>query len=127
MDDVTFRRMRHVVTENWRTQVAAGALSSGDTARFGELMVASHESLRGDYEVSSPALDEMVRVARASEGCLGARMTGAGFGGCAVALVVSERLTDFVEETRTAYRISTGTSPTILVTSAASGASLHRL
>jgi galactokinase len=83
---VDLRRARHVVGENARTLEAADALAAA-TSPLRRLMDASHESLRDDFEVSSPALDAIVAAARAAPGCLGARMTGAGFGGCAVALV----------------------------------------
>ena len=79
------RRFRHVVTEGRRVARAEAAMRAGDLPYFGELMVASHESLRGDYEVSTPELDEMVAIALEA-GAAGARLTGAGFGGCAVAL-----------------------------------------
>ena len=79
------RRFRHVVTEGLRVAQAEDAMRAGEIGRFGELMVASHESLRSDYEVSTPALDEIVEIALGA-GAAGARLTGAGFGGCAVAL-----------------------------------------
>ena len=82
-----YRRCRHVVTENARVEEAAGALASGDIRRFGALMDASHASLRDDYEVSCPELDRMVDIVRGLDGVYGARMTGGGFGGCAVALI----------------------------------------
>ena len=85
LSPVLLRRFRHVVTEGRRVAMAETAMRGGDIARFGELMVASHESLRSDYEVSTPELDEMVAVALEA-GAAGARLTGAGFGGCAVAL-----------------------------------------
>ena len=85
LSPVLLRRFRHVVTEGRRVREAEAAMREGDVARFGALMVASHESLRSDYEVSTPALDEIVEVALEA-GAAGARLTGAGFGGCAVAL-----------------------------------------
>ena len=85
LSPVLLRRFRHVVTEGRRVARAEAAMRAGDMGRFGELMVASHESLRGDYEVSTPELDEMVAIA-IDTGAAGARLTGAGFGGCAVAL-----------------------------------------
>ncbi|MCY4574395.1 MAG: hypothetical protein OXF01_16555, partial [Gemmatimonadetes bacterium] len=85
LSPVLLRRFRHVVTEGHRVAQAEAAMRAGDSGRFGELMVASHESLRGDYEVSTPELDEIVEVALEA-GAAGARLTGAGFGGCAVAL-----------------------------------------
>ena len=90
IDEVTVRRARHVITENARTLAAAGAMRSGDVASLGELMNASHESLREDFQVSCEELDAMVAIARRQPSCLGARMTGAGFGGCAVAIVEGE-------------------------------------
>jgi len=79
-----------VVTENARTVQAAEASRQGDAVRLGQLMDASHASLRDDFEVSSRELDTMVACARQQESCYGARMTGAGFGGCAVALVQAD-------------------------------------
>jgi galactokinase len=85
--DVIYRRARHVVSENDRTLRAADALRRGDVDAVGSFMVESHESLRDDYEVSSPTLNAMVTAANGTPGCLGARMMGGGFGGVAVALV----------------------------------------
>jgi len=82
-----YRRCRHVVSENERVMQAVEAFQAGDLAQAGRLMDASHASLRNDYEVSSAALDAMVDAMRSAPGCYGARLTGAGFGGCAVALV----------------------------------------
>lgn len=85
LDDTLLRRFRHVVTEGRRVHEARAAMEAADLARFGELMNASHTSLRDDYEVSSAELDRLVELAR-SAGAAGARLTGAGFGGCIVAL-----------------------------------------
>ena len=85
LSPVLLRRFRHVVTEGRRVAQAEDAMRAGEIRRFGELMVASHESLRSDYEVSTPALDGIVAIALEA-GAAGARLTGAGFGGCAVAL-----------------------------------------
>lgn len=87
LSPVVYRRCRHVVSENERVAATVQALAAGDLDAVGRLMNASHESLRFDYEVSSDALDAMVDAMRSVPGCLGARLTGAGFGGCAVALV----------------------------------------
>jgi galactokinase len=87
LDDVLFRRARHIVTETGRSRAACEALRSGDAVALGALMSASHASLRDDYRVSTPRLDAVVTRAEAVEGCLGARLVGAGFGGTAVALV----------------------------------------
>ena len=88
LDGLALKRARHVVTENARVLAAVAALRADDYAEFGRLMYASHASLRDDYEVSTPELDAFVEVSRAA-GALGARLTGAGFGGCAIALVPS--------------------------------------
>ncbi len=87
LDPVVYRRCRHVIGENERVMATTKALAAGDLVEVGQLMNASHDSLRDDYEVSSPALDAMVTAMRNAPGTLGARLTGAGFGGCAVALV----------------------------------------
>jgi galactokinase len=99
LDDVTFRRARHVVTENGRTLAAADALASGDLARLGELMARSHASMRDDFEITLPAIDRLVEIAAGAIGREGgARMTGGGFGGCIVALAPEAA----VERVRTA-------------------------
>jgi galactokinase len=85
-DPVLRRRARHVVTENARVREAAAALAAGDLASAGRAMAASHDSLRDDFEVSTPALDRLVDGLSGSDGVFGARLTGAGFGGCVVAL-----------------------------------------
>jgi galactokinase len=97
------RRARHVVSENERTLRAAEAMKAGDAEKLGGLMDASHASLRDDYEVSTPALDAIVEIARTQPGCFGARMTGAGFGGCAVALVRQDAAADLSEKVVEAY------------------------
>ncbi len=125
LDELTGKRARHVVTENARTVAAADAMREGDAAELGALMDASHASLRDDFEVSSDALDTMVEVARARPGCLGARMTGAGFGGCAVALVAAESAAGFGEAVATEYRERTGQEPRIYVTGASAGAAVQ--
>ncbi|HPK02345.1 MAG TPA: galactokinase [Candidatus Sumerlaeota bacterium] len=124
LEPVTRRRARHVVTENARTLEAAEALRAGDATRLGRLMDASHASLRGDFEVSSPELDQMVALARARPECLGARMTGAGFGGCAIALIDAARSREFSAAVDAAYRRASGREPTIDLTRAAPGADL---
>ena len=117
------RRARHVVSENARTLQARDAMLSGDAARLGELMVASHISLRDDFEVSSPALDSIVDIANAESSCYGARMTGAGFGGCAVALVREDAADDFARRVGAVYQAETGNIPALYVTRACAGAS----
>ena len=88
------RRARHVVTENQRVRESAAALRRGDIEAFGRLMTASHVSLRDDYDVSVPELDLLVATAMRTPGVVGARMTGAGFGGCVVVLAEAERAED---------------------------------
>jgi len=115
-------RVRHVVSENSRVLRAVTALESGDVAEFGQLMDRSHQSLRDDYEVSCEELDLLVALARKVPGVLGARLTGAGFGGCAVALVRSDALSH-LQQALADYMRQTGLTPTIWLCDAASGAS----
>ncbi len=122
LDDLTRRRARHVIGENERTVQAAGAMRCGDAATLGRLMDASHASLRDDYEVSSDALNRMVEAARAHPACHGARMTGAGFGGCAVALIDASQADAFVAAVGPAYRQASGHDPAIYVCRATAGA-----
>jgi galactokinase len=122
LDEITRRRARHVISENARTLAAADAMRRGDLAALGVLMDQSHESLRDDYEVSSDALNAMVEAARAHQACYGARMTGAGFGGCAVALIRAEAAEDFVARTAAAYQRKTGNTPAVYVCRATDGA-----
>jgi galactokinase len=127
MDPTALRRARHVVTENARTLEAAEAMARGDAAAMGRLMNASHASLRDDFEVSRKELDVIVELAQAHAGCHGARMTGAGFGGCAVALVEKEAVDGFVREVAAGYEAATGLHPKVYVSAASGGASLERL
>ncbi len=115
-------RARHVITENERTLRARAAMQAGDARTLGQLMVASHISLRDDFEVSSPALDAIVACANAESACYGARMTGAGFGGCAVALAQADGVERFVRRVGACYRAATGNEPIITVTGASRGA-----
>ncbi len=96
-DPVDRRRAKHVIEENSRVWEAAAAAGRGDVAGLGALMSASHVSLRDDFEVSGPSLDRIVELAQDAPGCLGARMTGGGFAGCAVALVRRDEVGDFTE------------------------------
>lgn len=97
------KRARHAVSENERVKQAIQALKDKDMATFGQLMNASHASLRDDYEVSCPELDFLVEHAQQFEGVLGSRMTGAGFGGCTVTLIAKEQVERFTEELGKAY------------------------
>ena len=122
MPEVVFRRARHVITENDRCVRFVAALNSQDLPEIGRLMRASHESLRDDYEVSCAELDAMAESAWAAEGCVGARMTGAGFGGACVALVESAHMPDFVAGTATAYKKRTGLGGNFMPCRASDGA-----
>jgi len=124
VDTVSHRRARHVVTENTRVIEAARRLTSSDLDGFGKLMNESHLSLRDDFEVSSPALDAITDIARRQPGCYGARVTGGGFAGCAVALVATDRVEDFVRTVGPEYDTVTGSTSTLYPTAAAAGVDL---
>jgi galactokinase len=115
------KRCQHVVSENARVLEAASALTSGKRARLGELMHASHVSLRDDFEVSCPELDAMVELALAQSGVVGARMTGGGFGGCTVNLVRNAHVPDFRSAVEAGYEKHFGVTPDIYDTSASAG------
>lgn len=122
MNHVAFRRARHVVTENVRVLQARDALLAQDAGRLGRLMDESHESLRSDFEVSTVALDAMVASARRAPGCHGARLTGAGFGGCVVASVARDRLDSFLERVLDGFTRVTGLLPVAYRCEAVGGA-----
>ena len=129
MDPVVFRRARHVVSENERTLRAAEAIRMSDWAKVGELMYASHTSLREDYEVSCPELDAVVEIARemgAAGGIIGCRMTGGGFGGCAVCLVRTEAVQRITRKLDEFYEKKTGRQPVIFSSRPAGGARVLR-
>jgi len=125
LDVVTRRRARHVITENARTVAAADALAAGDVACVGMLMNESHASLRDDFDVSRAELDAMVRIAQRHDACHGARMTGAGFGGCAVALTRGgDAAIAFAADVAKQYAEAVGLTPAVYVCAAADGASV---
>ena len=107
-DPVRVKRARHAVYENQRTIQAVAALQADDIVRFGQLMNASHVSLRDDYEVTGIELDTLVEEAWKIEGVIGSRMTGAGFGGCTVSLVKDEAIDSFIEKVGEAYLAKIG-------------------
>lgn len=107
-DEVLSKRARHAVTENQRTLKAKAALEANNLTEFGLLLNASHQSLKDDYEVTGIELDTLVAAAQAQPGVLGARMTGAGFGGCAIALVEKAVLPDFIETVGKEYQEKIG-------------------
>ena len=97
------KRAKHAVYENQRTIKAVDALKAGDIATFGKLMNETHVSLRDDYEVSCPEVDVLVDIAWATDGVLGSRITGGGFGGCTVNIVKNDAVDTFVEKVNKEY------------------------
>jgi galactokinase len=120
------KRAAHVVTENQRVLDCVRAMESDGLPAMGALMTASHASLRDDFEVSSKELDAFVDIACASPGVYGARMTGAGFGGCAVCIVARDRVDALIERLRAEYPRMAGRSFTIYLTEPRDGASVVR-
>ncbi|MBI5964539.1 MAG: galactokinase [Chloroflexi bacterium] len=120
------KRARHVVEEIGRSNQAEALLEAGDVHNFGRLMNECHASLRDLYEVSCPELNTMVNIAQSLEGCYGARLTGAGFGGCTVNLVAKEQAGDFSRALAKGYETETGLCPNIYITRASNGAELIR-
>ena len=118
------KRARHVVEEIERSNQAEALLEAGNVELFGELMNQCHISLRDLYEVSSPELDVMARVAQSLDGCYGARLTGAGFGGCTVNLVVRDRADEFAMALAKRYKSETALQPEIYITRASNGAEI---
>jgi galactokinase len=124
IDPTDFRRASHVVAETRRPVRFEEALARGDLTEAGRLMDASHASLRDLYEVSCEELDALVAAARSHPACFGARMTGAGFGGCAVALVAADEAADVAEAARDGYRRRAGREATVFACRPAGGARL---
>jgi galactokinase len=125
MEPVVAARVRHVVSENERTVAATEALRKGDIGQFGRLMSESHRSLRDDYEVSCPELDELVRIVSAVPGVLGARMTGGGFGGCVVTIALETSVALIEAAIRTESQAGAAKRATVLRTRANRGASVE--
>ncbi len=123
LTETELRRSRHVITENQRVLSAAEALRRGSLQEFGRLMFESHSSLRDDYEVSCRELDLLVEFAKKLDGVLGARMTGGGFGGCTVNLVLNDNVKQFKAEMEQRYLAATSISPEIYICSPVDGAS----
>ena len=120
-DENRLKRARHAVLENQRTLQAQAALQAGDLDKFGRLMNASHVSLEHDYEVTGLELDTLVHTAWEQEGVLGARMTGAGFGGCAIALVRKDAVEAFEERVGKRYEEVIGYAPSFYIAEIAGG------
>jgi galactokinase len=125
LDPMAWRRARHVITENARTLAAADALRAGDLAMLGQLMAASHASMRNDFEITLPAIDRLVEILSNAIGAAGgARMTGGGFGGAVVALLPVSEVERVVEAVTSDYRTPAGNPPEILTERPSAGATL---
>jgi galactokinase len=127
MEEVVFRRARHVIGEIERTLHAAEAVRASNWPTLGQLMYASHASLRDDYEVSCVELDAVVDIAQAigsKGGVIGCRMTGGGFGGCAVAMVNADAVAAISDRIASEYERRTRIKPTLFVSRPAAGATL---
>lgn len=122
LDKLLFKRASHVVTENDRVREAVKVLEQGDLKYFGKLMNDSHKSLRDDYEVSSQELDVLVEIAQRQPGVFGARMTGAGFGGCTVNLVQRDAAEAFTKAIQEGYQKALGLRAEVYVCQASDGA-----
>lgn len=120
--DVDRRRAKHAVSENQRTLRAVEALARGDLNEFGNLMNASHISLRDDYEVTGIELDTLVELAWSQDGVVGSRMTGAGFGGCTVSIVKTEAVDEFIEKVGRDYEAKIGYAPSFYIADVGEGA-----
>jgi len=124
LDPLVARRVRHILTENLRTQEAAQALASGDLVRMGQLMADSHASMRDDFEITVPQIDTLVNIVKCTIGAAGGvRMTGGGFGGCIVALVPEALVAEVRQTVAEEYEICTGIKETFYVCQATQGAS----
>ncbi|SDK51616.1 galactokinase [Pedobacter sp. ok626] len=123
-DPIVLNRATHVVNENDRVNLAAKALNSGNLTEFGRLMYASHQSLKDLYEVTGAELDAVVEFCSAYEHVIGARMTGAGFGGCAIALLKKGQEDDFNKKLTDFYTDRIGYAPTIYISEIGNGASI---
>jgi len=123
LDALSFRRARHVLTENTRTLAAAEALSQGDMATLSRVMAESHVSMRDDFSITTPAIDRLVEVLQqAGEGQAGARMTGGGFGGCVVSIAPATLIPQLMAAVQQHYEADTGCVPTLIQAKASKGA-----
>jgi galactokinase len=111
LSDTLYRRARHVISENERVLAFSAAMKKGDLPKMGALINASHASLRDDFEVSSDELNLIVEIAQEQPACLGARMTGAGFGGCALAIMEDASVEAFIKSVTEIYQASTNIQP----------------
>ena len=120
-DETIKKRAKHVITENERVKKSIEMLRNNDILGFGKLLTASHMSLENDYEVTGLHLDTLVHEALKIEGCIGARMTGAGFGGCAIALVNNSKIDEFKEKVSCAYEDVTKIKPSFYTSNIGEG------
>jgi galactokinase len=121
LDLTLYRRAQHVISENQRVLDAVKALNRGDASALGLLMNESHASMRDDFEISREEMDQMVAIAQSQPACFGARMTGGGFGGCAVALVAADQVESFQEAVIREYQEKTGLIAKVYLSLAADG------
>jgi galactokinase len=122
MSEASFLRCRHIITENGRVIEAKDALLRGDVEEFGRLMVVAHASMRDDFAASCAEVDALVEIAMGQGGCFGARMTGGGFGGCTVNIVLAEKAESFVEAVKCEYAERTGIAADCFICEASDGA-----
>ena len=123
LDELSFRRARHVLTENDRTLLAAEALSSGDMSTLARVMAESHVSMRDDFSITTPAIDSLVKILQdAGAGQAGARMTGGGFGGCVVAIAPAAIIPQLMAAVEERYQSETGCVPRLIPAKASKGA-----
>jgi len=127
LEPVTFRRARHVISENRRVELVCEALESGDLAAVGQHIQACQRSLRDDYEVSTPELDALCELADDLAGVHGSRLTGAGFGGCTLHLVDPERSGEIADAIARGFEVRFGRRPPLHRMSPAAGASVLAL
>ena len=121
LDNLLMKRSKHVVYENNRVLEVSKAMKNNDVNKIGQLMNDSHYSLKNDYQVSSKELDIMVKIAQDEAGCFGARMTGAGFGGCAIALIDESFQEQFMRNIFNTYYLKTGIKPMVYISDPSSG------
>ena len=124
LSETLYRRCRHIISENARVREAADLFAQGKTGGLREVMAASHQSMRDDYEISCRELDVMVEIAGRQPGVYGARMTGGGFGGCTINLVAADHAAEFQRQVSAEYNAAIGLQPDIYICEASQGAEL---
>lgn len=123
--EIPYKRAKHVIEECQRVKLAAQALKSSNIVEFGKLMKATHASLRDLYEVSIPQIDTLVEIANAHRSCFGSRLTGAGFGGCTVSLVLQESADKFMDDIKRDYYLNTGSEIEVYICKASNGVTVQ--